>query len=101
MKKTVWVFAICALFVLSLTACGAASSTSYNRDSEGILGDDGMGPDNNTGANYSPNANEPVLPGNGYDASEAMPTYEQMLRNAHVHDSDGILTDGENSCSDV
>ena len=32
-------------------------------------------------------------------AEDGADTYQQMLENGYVHDSDGILTDGENSRS--
>ena len=35
----------------------------------------------------------------GRDAEAGESTYRQMLENGYVHDSDGILTDGENSRS--
>ena len=58
----------------------------------GGLNNDGTGP-NSTTANGTAN--------NGAGAtgrSVIRPTgYDQMLRNARVHDTDGILTDGENA----
>jgi hypothetical protein len=111
MKKKLGALILSAVLAATLFGCGSASQAGNNRS---ILGDDGStsaqngtpavrgtetGPSNNTGANLNPNmGNNPTV----YDTTDDETfgvSYEQMLRNAHVHDSDGILTDGENSKS--
>ena len=98
MKKAICVFAACAMLILAATGCGAAGSSTYTGSDNDIFGDGGMGANDNTGANLNPNVTT-SMGGANTTTKPSRPSYEQMLRNAHVHDTDGILTDGENACS--
>jgi len=98
MKRAIWIFAVCALLLLTATACGMTGSSTYTGNDNDIFGDADAGSGNNTGANLSPGANTSVS-GAGAAVRPSRPSYQQMLENARVHDSDGILTDGENACS--
>ncbi len=98
MKKAICVFAACAMLILAATGCGAAGSSTYTGNDNDVFGDRGVGADNNTGANLTPNVTT-SMEGANTSVKPSHPSYEQMLKNAHVHDTDGILTDGENACS--
>lgn len=97
MKKRFGAFVLCMVLAVSLLGCGSAQAGDDLAPRTGAQ--ENIGPSDNTGANLNPDS------GNNPTVSDAMPqedfgsSYEQMLRNAYVHDSDGILTDGENSVS--
>ena len=71
MKRTLAIISLA--LTLSLTACG---------------GDSGGGLENAAGA---------VRGRRGAQDAQTQQRYEQMLENARVHDTDGLLLDGENS----
>ena len=79
-------------------------SNSGTQD-DAIMGDGSQNDQNGTsgGQNDGPGAQEDSMmnestPGSTEDQNVGV-SYEQMLRNGRVHDTDGILTDGENSHS--
>ena len=126
MKRNLGLLLASALLVFSLAACGGEDMNNGadsddtpmtdNAIDNGIISDT---PDNsaddNTGDTSDDNGNGTHADGN--DSSEAITgtddtnredpvekqdsrigaSYSQMLRNAHVHDTDGDLTDYENA----
>ena len=85
MRKT---FAMLLLtLVLAMGAAGCSEDTGTGGNDNSILGDNTLEDGTNVDDGQAGGADEQIKGS----------SYEQMLRNARVHDSDGILTDGENS----
>lgn len=90
-KRLVILFAV-LLLALPLAACGDRddkkndnSSHAGNDVMDDIL-DDGMLDDSTAGSNAK-----------SRDSKSNTTSFQRMLENARVHDTDGDLTDGENS----
>ena len=88
---------------------GAQNGTNGNTNNGTMNGGTNSGDANNGTANNNARSrsyNSYAQPGvNGPTSSDSVDdllrgrSYEEMLRNGRVHDTDGILTDGENSVS--
>ena len=116
MKRSFMILLASMLLVFSLTACGRRDNnaqTSTNppaANQETVNGTQNNGPANRedalTGDNNQNNTtgiengtlNESA---NTAADSRAGVSYEQMLRNGRVHDTDGLLNDGENAVSNI
>ena len=107
MKQLIAILLATMLLAVCLTACGRRDN--YGQDdnatnnqttdtnqttpgSDAILGND-------TSGSVEERPNESV--NNAASDGEIGVSYEQMLRNGHVHDTDGLLKDGENSTSNL
>ena len=111
MKKTWTVLAAALLLVWTLSACGGSGVQNDVESRDGILGgaqNDGMDDTNGNSDVSGSRANDGSglhengsLTGNsaadGLRSGGPGASYDQMLRNARVHDGDGDLTDWENS----
>ena len=97
MKRSLTLLLASLLLVFSLTACGRSNQNS--NDQNGNATTNGTAGTNETyGAGENANngtANNGTTNQTGSTLGGA--TYEQMLRNARVRDTDGILTDYENT----
>lgn len=117
MSKQVMLLFTAAMLVWSLSACGCTAKQAGQQDSNQTAGE--TTPGSTEHGNLAGEAGDAITEGlddlsgaadQAGDAltgtapeTEAAPgggvSYEQMLRNARVHDRDGILTDNENSFS--
>lgn len=105
-KLLAMLLAVTAL--IGLSACGSKTDATAPQAPTVYDGNSGT---NGTGANGSPSPeNNPegrtLMPSGGAFDQAIEPTeesigtpYDEMLQNGYVHDSDGILSDGENSMS--
>ena len=129
MKQTITALLLALALVLGLSGCTARKDNQSDKDSSGTTqngtmnnganngntnngtqnGGTNSGDANNGTANNNTRSrsyNSYAQPGvNGPTSSDSVDdllrgrSYEEMLRNGRVHDTDGILTDGENSVS--
>ena len=127
MKKGLTFLMVSLMLVFSLTACGGNDKQQENQNGSAVVGGETAnnsdnGSDTGTGSNSennggsmagnnsgSSNGNSDsdnnsgglndTLPGDSATNSTGGVTYEQMLRNARVHDRDGDLTDHENAAT--
>ena len=92
MKRVLALFSVTALLLVSLAGCGKDTAVTGS-----VIG-------GSRGTNATANAQ---LRGNSRSATGTVSTpgtlldgdeqYRRMLANAHVHDTDGFLLDGENA----
>ena len=106
MKKAAIFFAA-AVLVLTLAACGSRDSRNNGtmgsdvRQAVDDVGNDvrramdDVGSDASRAMDNAGNTAGDLLTGDNAAASRT--SFQRMLDNARVHDTDGILTDGENS----
>ncbi len=114
MKRTILSLVLAMALMLGLSGCTTDKNTSADRNDTTQNSDTRNGDTfNNGSANNPANGNRSyndygsyATPGyNGstssdsYDSLMQGRSYEDMLRNGRVHDTDGILTDGENAGS--
>lgn len=101
------VLLLAAFLVFGLSACGTKNDEAKSQTPTVYDGTTGT---NGTGANGSPSpennpTGKPLTPSDSITNQADEPSarmgssYEQMVRNGLVHDSDGILSDNENSVS--
>ena len=103
MKKAA-IFAAAAALVLTLAACGTrddknnsgANSNAGGAGSGMTNGGCSMGNAARDAVDGVERAVDDVLDG-GAARGANMTSFQRMLDNARVHDTDGVLTDGENS----
>ena len=110
MKRSFLILLTAMLLVCSLTACGRNNKnntqtttppvTSQNADPS--MQNNPTVPENN----MTDNQTQDTLPDSTLDNNTVTDngpgvSYEQMLRNGRVHDTDGLLRDGENAVSDI
>lgn len=108
--KQLFTLLLAALMVFSLTACGrnnkqpqenTANDSVVNNDAQQNQNDHANNQENgvldNNGTNHSTGSNGTT----DNAAGNSGVSYGQMLENGTVHDSDGLLNDGENAVSDV
>ena len=124
MKRQFTLLLASVLVVFALTACGG-NDKDTNQDNNGQntvgediqnagedimdAGEDILDPDNNNHKNdqNTTDRGDSALTGGDTTVEDAVTkqnsrpgvSYGQMLRNARVHDSDGLLTDHENAAS--
>jgi len=131
MKRSFVILLASMLLVFSLTACGRNDNSnahtsddppttsqdadtngqeSQNSQNDALMGGgtgtpgDSMGDsmDDSSQSNQDSATNQDGSPaGNETAGSDVGVSYEQMLRNGRVHDTDGLLRDGENATSDT
>ena len=128
MRRTLTALLLALALVLGLSGCTAKKNNQNDKDHSGttqngttnngansntgngtVNGGTNSGDANNGTANNNTRSrsyNSYAQPGvNGPTSSDSVDdllrgrSYEEMLRNGRVHDTDGILTDGENSVS--
>ena len=120
MKQTTTALLLALALVLGLSGCTAKKNNEADKNNNGTTQNGTMnngtvgngtmngGTNNGTADNNTRNRsyNSYAQPGvNGPTSSDSVNdllrgrSYEEMLRNGRVHDTDGILTDGENSVS--
>ena len=110
MKQTLMALLLALTMLLGLTGCTGKKDNGTKDD---ILGDNTL--QNNSGMNNNGNTNNGTANGgtnsdtnstnngtarSGNDGFMGSRSYDQMLRDGRVRDTDGDLTDGENSVSD-
>ena len=122
MKRQFTLLLASVLVVFALTACGG-NDKDTNQDNNGQntvgediqnagedimdAGEDILDPDNNKNDQNTTDRGDSALTGGDTTVEDAVTkqnsrpgvSYGQMLRNARVHDSDGLLTDHENAAS--
>ena len=112
MKQTLTALLLALTLTLSLTGCTRKDNSSTDLPDNGTMnggtnsgdGSVGNGSDSSARSHYGDGGY--ARPGsNGATSSDSYDTlpgrsYEQMLRDGRVHDSDGFLTDGENSVTE-
>lgn len=122
MRQTLTALLLALTLTLSLTGCTRKDNSSTDLPDNGTANN---GTTNNGTMNGGTNSGDGTI-GNGSDSSarshygdggyarpgsngatssdsyDTLPgrSYEQMLRDGRVHDSDGFLTDGENSVTE-
>lgn len=130
MKRSFMILLASMLLVFSLTACGRNDNnaqtsddppttnqeTNANGQNNGTQNDAIMGGSSQNGAtngqngesgsqsstaNGQENSTMNETAPNGTTDQGAGVSYEQMLRNGRIHDTDGLLNDGENAVSDI
>ena len=91
---------LAVMLTLGLAACGETEVAPRSGERNTLWdSNDALDNHNNgTGGNGSPRYDDGMATGGG-TAGAGGDSYEQMLENGRVHDTDGILTDGENSQS--
>lgn len=113
MKRTFLPMLFAAALIVSLSACGTdtngtgsvssdmeqALDGQSSTNADGVLGSE---KDDNTAGKDDSSAQKNDTSADGASTSKDEPivrsaTYDQMKRNAQVHDTDGDLTDGENA----
>ena len=119
MKRQFTLLLASVLVVFALTACGGNDKdTNQDNNGQNTVGEDILDPDNNnsnkdngTGDHKNDqnttDRGDSALTGGDTTVEDAVTkqnsrpgvSYGQMLRNARVHDSDGLLTDHENAAS--
>lgn len=122
MKQTLTALLLALTLTLSLTGCTRKDNSSTDLPDNGTAnngttnngtmnggtnsGDDSVGNGSDSSARNHYGDGGYARPGsNGATSSDSYDTlpgrsYEQMLRDGRVHDSDGFLTDGENSVTE-
>ena len=78
---------------------GTTNNGTMNGGTNSGDGSTGNGTDSSARSHYGTYARPGSNGADGSDSYDLLPgrSYEQMLRDGRVHDSDGFLTDGENS----
>ena len=121
MKRQFTLLLASVLVVFALTACGGNDKdTNQDNNGQNTVGEDVLDPDNNNNNSNKDNGTgdhkndqnttdrgDSALTGGDTTVEDAVTkqnsrpgvSYGQMLRNARVHDSDGLLTDHENAAS--
>ena len=121
MKRQFTLLLASVLVVFALTACGGNDKdTNQDNNGQNTAGEDVLDPDNNNNNSNKDNGTgdhkndqnttdrgDSALTGGDTTVEDAVTkqnsrpgvSYGQMLRNARVHDSDGLLTDHENAAS--
>lgn len=107
MKKAVALFLAALLTVFSLSACGTDNNADDSGSQNGETSYDGSAEngDGVTGSNSGSAASDGTTSSGSASSGSATrqksilepATYDQMVRNARVHDADGDLSDHENS----
>lgn len=120
MKRTFLPLLFAAALIVSLSACGTdtngtgsvssdmeqALDGQSSTNADGVLGsekdDNTAGKDDSSTGKDDSSAQKNDTSADGASTSKDEPivrsaTYDQMKRNAQVHDTDGDLTDGENA----
>ena len=115
MKQTLTALLLALTLTLSLTGCtrkdngssgtadnGTANNGTTNGTNEGTTNNGTMNGgtnsgDGSTGSGTDSSARSRYGTDSSSDSLLGCRSYEQMLRDGRVHDSDGFLTDGENS----
>ena len=111
MKQTLTALLLALTMLLGLTGCTSKKDNGTKDDTLGnnTLQNDGSmnnnGNTNNGTANGGTDSDTNNSTNNGTarsgnDGFMGSRSYDQMLRDGRVHDTDGDLTDGENSVSD-
>ena len=128
MRQTLTALLLALTLVLCLTGCtrkdnsssgtadnGTTNNGTTNGTNEGTTntgtmnggtnsgdGSTGNGTDSSARSHYDTYARPGSNGATGSDSYDMLPgrSYEQMLRDGRVHDSDGFLTDGENSVTE-
>lgn len=123
MKRSFMILLASMLLVFSLTACGRndknnaqTSNDPPTTNQETVPDNQNSGTENNAIMGDSQNdenriPNDTVNPPENSAMDESTPndtigqdvgvSYEQMLRNGRVHDTDGLLHDGENAVTNI
>lgn len=116
MRQAVIALLLALTLALGLSGCtdktksstgdnGSGSSKSYNSSSDyGTNDNNGTNYNNgtNNGSNYNGSADHGSVGSDLKEETEDLlrgRSYDEMLRNGRVNDTDGILTDGENHVS--
>ena len=114
MKRTILSLVLAMTLILSLSGCSTNNGkTAARNDTNQNSGTQNGDTFNNGSTNNPANGNRSyndygsyAAPGyNGSTSSDSYNdlmrgrSYEEMLRNGRIHDTDGILTDGENAGS--
>ena len=92
MKQLIAILLATMLLAVCLTACGRRDN--YGQDDNATNNQT-----NDTNGSVEERPNESV--NNAASDGEIGVSYEQMLRNGRVRDSDGLLRDGENAVRDA
>ena len=81
---------------------GTTNNGTMNGGTNSGDGSTGNGTDSSARSHYGTYARPGSNGADGSDSYDLLPgrSYEQMLRDGRVHDSDGFLTDGENSVTE-
>lgn len=81
---------------------GTTNNGTMNGGTNSGDGSPGNGTDSSARSHYGTYAQPGSNGATGSDSYDLLPgrSYEQMLRDGRVHDSDGFLTDGENSVTE-
>ncbi len=121
MRQTLTALLLALTLALCLTGCtrkdnGSTDLPDNSTDNHGTTnhndtvnggtnsgdGSTGNGTDSSARSHYDTYARPGSNGADGSDSYDMLPgrSYEQMLRDGRVHDSDGFLTDGENSVTE-
>ena len=105
MKQTLMALLLALTMLLGLTGCTSKKDNGTKDDTLGnnTLQNDGSMNNNGTangGTNSDTNNTNNGTARSGNDGFMGSRSYDQMLRDGRVRDTDGDLTDGENSVSD-
>lgn len=110
MKQTLMALLLALTMLLGLTGCTSKKDNGTKDDTLGnntLQNDGSMNNNGNTnngtangGTNSDTNNTNNGTARSGNDGFMGSRSYDQMLRDGRVRDTDGDLTDGENSVSD-
>ena len=108
MKRQFTLLLASVLVVFALTACGGNDKdTNQDNNGQNTVGEDIQNAGEDKNDQNTTDRGDSALTGGDTTVEDAVTkqnsrpgvSYGQMLRNARVHDSDGLLTDHENAAS--